>query len=77
MNSNDVRRMIARAVDHEERTGNTAKLLARHCSSLGVPLGEDAQSDCVNFLAAYIRETPDLMDAAFEAARQAGVLPTA
>jgi len=68
MNSNDIRRKVTQAIDHEERTGNTAKLLARHCSSQRVQLTQKAQSDCVNFLTAYIRETPDFMDAAFQAA---------
>jgi len=74
MNSNDIRRMTTQAIEHEERTGATAKLLARHCALHRVRLSKKSQSDYVNFAIAYIRETPDLMDAAFQAAQQAGVL---
>ncbi len=69
MDSNDIRSQIKAAFEHEDRT----KTVAKHLARAGVSLTPAQQTDCLNFVKAYIRETPDIMDAAFHAAQQAGV----
>jgi uncharacterized membrane protein YkvA (DUF1232 family) len=74
MDSNQIRTMIHNAIEHEEKTGNVATLLAEHLAISGVSLTAQQQSDCLDFIKAYIRETPDIMDAAYFAAQKSGVL---
>jgi uncharacterized membrane protein YkvA (DUF1232 family) len=74
MDSNDIRSQINAAFEHEDRTKTVAKLLAEHLARAGASLTPAQQTDCLNFVKAYIREAPDIMDAAFHAAQQAGVL---
>ncbi len=74
MNTNDIRSQINDALDHEERTKTVANLLIEHLKKIEVHLTPAQQTDCLNFVKAYVRETPDIMDAAFHAAQQAGVL---
>lgn len=74
MNSDYIRSQINAAFDHEERTKTVANLLSEHLKRIGVHLTFEQQTDCLNFVKAYIRETPDILDAAFHAAQQVGVL---
>ena len=74
MNSNDIRNTINETLEHEERTNHVANLLTDHLRQVGVSMTAEQQADCLNFIKAYVRETPDLMDQAFSAAQQAGVL---
>lgn len=67
MNSNDIRRAIREGFEHETRTQNVAKVLN------ALPLSQQARTECLAFIRAYVQETPDLMDAAFEGARTAGL----
>ncbi len=76
MNSDDIRTQIDRAFAHEKRTGNTAQLLMQHSANTGLNLTSVQQTDCLNFIKAYILETPDLMDAAFQSAKQSNMLGT-
>lgn len=74
MDSNAVRAQIQDAIAHEERTGNVAKTLTQHLAANGVSFTPQQQAECLGFIRAYVSETPDIMDAAYVAARQAGVL---
>ena len=74
MNSNEIRSLIKNAIEHEEKTGTVAQLLSQHLSRSGVSLTDHQKTEMLAFLAAYVRETPDIMDAAYHAAQQAGVL---
>jgi uncharacterized membrane protein YkvA (DUF1232 family) len=74
MDSNDIRKQIEDALAHEQRTGDTAKLLAQYCANRGLNMSAAQQSDCLDFIKAYIRETPALMDVAYNAAQQAALL---
>ena len=70
MNSNDIREQINLALEHEQRTGDTARLIKNHLASTGVKLTPAQQTDYLNFIKSYIQETPDFMDAAFQASQQ-------
>jgi uncharacterized membrane protein YkvA (DUF1232 family) len=74
MNSDDLRNKISETLEHEERTNHVANMLSKHLRQVGVSMTPEQQADCLNFIKAYVRETPDLMDQAFHAAQQAGVL---
>lgn len=76
MNSNDVRKKIDDALAHEKRTGATAKLLAQYSKNAGLKLSPAKQKECLAVVKAYIRETPELMDYAYQAATRAGVIAT-
>ncbi len=73
MNSNDIRSQIEKALEHEEQTHSVAKLLADR-KKTGIYLTSAQQTNCLNFIKEYIRETPDIMDAVYHAAQQAGAL---
>jgi len=72
MNSNDIRSQIGEALKHEEQTKTVANLLRQHLRNIGVSMTPAQQGDALNFVKAYISETPNIMDAAFHAANQAG-----
>ncbi len=74
MNSNTVRAQIQEAIEHEEKTGNVAKTLDQHLAAHGLSLTSEQQAECLGFIKAYVSETPEIMDAAYAAAQQAGVL---
>ena len=74
MNSDDLRRTITDALAHEERTQTTARLLAQHLKRTGIGLTPAQQENCMNFVKAYIRESPDLMDSAYQAGNAVGAL---
>jgi uncharacterized membrane protein YkvA (DUF1232 family) len=74
MNSNDIRSQIQRAVEKERRTGNVNQALAAHLARTGASMSDQQRAECLGFITAYIQETPDILDAAFSAARGAGVL---
>ena len=76
MNSHDIRAQIDRAFAEEERSGDTARLLAEHSANTGLNLTLAQQADCLTFVKAYIHETPDIMDAAFQAAQESNMLGT-
>ncbi len=76
MNSNDIRTMINNSFEHEERTGDTAQLLAQYSINSGLNLTAEQQADCLAFIKGYVLETPDLMDAAFHSANQTNMLGT-
>ena len=77
MNSDAVRKQIQNAIAHEQKTGNVAKTLAQHLATHGVSLTPQQQAECLGFIKAFVSETPDIMDAAYVAAQQAGVLGSA
>lgn len=74
MNSNDIRKRIREALDHERRTGQVARLLREHLARTGARMSADQQEQCLNFVKAYITETPDIMDAVYTAAEKANAL---
>lgn len=74
MDSNQIRTMINTAIEHEDQTGNLATLLSDHLAKNGVSLTAKQQSDCLSFIKEYILDTPDIMDAVFNAAQKAGIL---
>jgi uncharacterized membrane protein YkvA (DUF1232 family) len=76
MNSNDIRTMINKSFEHEEHTGDAARLLAQYSINRGLNLTAEQQADCLAFIKGYIQETPDLMDAAFLSAKQTNMLAT-
>lgn len=74
MNSDTVRTQIRGAVAHEQKTGNVAKTLAQHLAARGASLTPQQQGECLGFIQAYVAGTPDIMDAAYAAAKKQGVL---
>ena len=74
MDSDQIRTMINTAMAHEDQTGNLATLLTEHLDRNQVSLTAQQQSDCLAFIKAYIRETPDIMDSVYNAAQKAGVM---
>jgi uncharacterized membrane protein YkvA (DUF1232 family) len=74
MNSNDIRSQISAALENEEQTKSAANRLTERLKNSGLSMTPAQQEDTLNFVKAYISETPDLMDAAFHAADQAGKL---
>jgi uncharacterized membrane protein YkvA (DUF1232 family) len=66
--------MINTAIEHENQTGNLATLLSEHLAKNGVSLTAKQKSECLSFIKEYIRETPDIMDAAYNAAQKVGIL---
>jgi len=74
MNTNDIRQRIREALRHERRTGQVARLLREHLARTGTRMSADEQEQCLNFVKAYITETPDIMDAVYAAAEKAGAL---
>lgn len=76
MDSNAIREQIRKAMEHEDRTGAAASMVSRHVADNRISMTAQQQAECLLFVKAYVGETPDIMDAAFHAARQAGVLQT-
>lgn len=74
MNSDDIRSQVKAALEHEEQTKTAANLLTEHLRKSGLSMAPAQQESTLNFIKAYISETPDVMDAAFHAADQAGKL---
>jgi len=74
MDSNDIRSQISAALENEEKTKSTANRLTEHLRNSGLSMTPAQQEDTLNFVKAYISETPDVIDAAFHAADQAGKL---
>jgi hypothetical protein len=75
MNTAALREQIQRAIQHEAENGSLAKQLA-----LQLPLhpaihlpDSDAEGVLTRFVSAYIEQVPDLLDAANEVAREAGI----
>lgn len=74
MNSNDIRSQIQQAVEKEQRTGDVDRALTAHLGRTGASMSEQQRTECLRFITAYIQETPEILDAAYSAARGAGVL---
>ena len=76
MNTAALRQLIQRAHQHEASTGQLARQLdaqlERLHPSIRLPV-EDAQGVLERFVSAYIDQVPDLLDAANEVAREAGI----
>ena len=70
MNSNDIRSLMNFAFEHEEQTQTVAMLFADTLAATGVPLTLAQQTEYLEFVKGYVRETPDIMDAAYHAAQQ-------
>ncbi|MEZ4849186.1 MAG: hypothetical protein R3B93_11325 [Bacteroidia bacterium] len=67
MNTNDLRRIISKSIDKENKTKKLFKLIAQ-------TLEPSHQEDCFNFVKNYIQMTPNLIDIAYNAAQSHGVL---
>ena len=74
MDSEQIRKMINTAIEHEDQTGNLAGMLSDHIAKARISLTGQQQSECIAFIKAYIAETPDIMDSVYNAAQRAGVL---
>jgi hypothetical protein len=78
MNTVALRELIDRAHLHETQTGQLAAALAGRLAnlhrSITLPEGEgDPQGSLHRFVDAYIRQVPDVIDAAADVAREAGI----
>ncbi|MND92764.1 hypothetical protein D3C80_849340 [compost metagenome] len=76
MNTAALREQIQKAHQHEAETGQLARQLELQLPHLhpAIQLPEgDAQGVLTRFVAAYIDQVPDLLDAANEVAREAGI----
>ena len=76
MNIAAVREQISQAHDHESRTGQLKKRLEIQLPHLhpSIQLPEhDAQGTLACFVRAYIDQVPELLEAAHEVAREAGI----
>lgn len=74
MDSDDIRAQIHEALERDARTGTAAGLLEEHLHKTGVSWTAANRTVCLDFVKAYIAETPDIMDAVFTAASETGVL---
>ena len=76
MNTAALRQLIQRAHQHEASTGQLARQLdsqlERLHPSIRLPV-EDAQGVLERFVAAYIEQVPELLEAADAVAREAGI----
>lgn len=76
MNTSALRELIHNALDHEASTGHLAHLLegqlARLHPAIQLP-ANDAQGVLERFVAAYVEQVPDVLDAAQAVARDAGI----
>ncbi len=76
MNIAAVREQIQQAHQHEGRTGQLAERLALQLPHLhpSIQLPEqDAQGTLTRFVRAYVEQVPELLEAAHEVAREAGI----
>jgi len=76
MNTAALREQIKSAHQHETDTGRLAKQLAEQLPHLHRAIhlpDSDAEGVLVRFVSAYIEQVPDLLDAANEVAREAGI----
>ena len=76
MNTAALREQILRAQQHEAETGLLARHLAVQLPHLHATIElaeEDRNSVMKRFVSAYIEQVPDLLDAANEVAREAGI----
>ena len=76
MNTAAIREQILRAQQHEAETGLLARHLAVQLPHLHATIElaeEDRNSVMTRFVSAYIEQVPDLLDAANEVAREAGI----
>ncbi len=76
MNTAALREQILRAQQHEAETGLLARHLAVQLPHLHATIElaeEDRNSVMTRFVSAYIEQVPDLLDAANEVAREAGI----
>ena len=69
-----VHSLIRGAIECEEDIDDVAAMLSKHLVRSGASLTTQQQADCLAFVTAYVRETPDIMEAAFCAAQRAEVL---
>jgi uncharacterized membrane protein YkvA (DUF1232 family) len=74
MDSNDLRSRIGRAIKEDERTRGAEAAIVDQLRRTGGSLTEEQMAGLVGFIRAYVQETPDILDAVFGAAGQAGVL---
>ena len=76
MNTAALREQILRAQQHEAETGLLARHLAVQLPHLHATIelaDEDRNSVMTRFVSAYIEQVPDLLDAANDVAREAGI----
>lgn len=74
MDSNDLRSKIDRAVKDDQRTKKVAKFVAERMKNAGGSRTSQEQAAAVAFIDFYIRQTPDIIDAVYAAAKKARVL---
>lgn len=72
MNTEQVRRMIAEAVQHEEQTGAMAQNLNNYFITLGKPMNVQGINSLVEIVKVYIKNVPDLLDEAMRVAKKEG-----
>ena len=75
MNTAALREQIQRAHQHEAATGQLKQQLGQQLPLLhpSIMLPSDAQGALIRFVAAYIDQVPDLLEAANTVAREAGI----
>jgi hypothetical protein len=76
MNTLALREQIQRALTHESATGDLARQLDSRLDSLHPTIqlpASDARGVLERFVAAYVEQVPDVLDAANSVAREAGI----
>jgi hypothetical protein len=78
MNTPALRALIQRALDHEASNGDLARQLDAQLDRLHPTIqlpSSDARGALARFVAAYVEQVPDVLDAANAVARDAGIEP--
>lgn len=76
MNTLALRELIQRAHEQEARSGHLARILSTQLDRLHPAIrlpDDDAQGVLARFVSAYIEQVPDVLDAAANVAREAGI----
>ena len=76
MNTAALRAQIQRALDHEAASGELARQLDSHLDRLHPAIqlpADDTHGALQRFVAAYVEQVPDVLDAANAVAREAGI----
>ncbi|MCY1421921.1 hypothetical protein D9M71_375870 [compost metagenome] len=76
MNTAALRELIHRALQHEAASSQLTRILDAQVASLHPAIRlpeEDAQGVLARFIAAYVEQVPDVLDAAANVAREAGI----
>ncbi|WP_375740815.1 hypothetical protein [Pseudomonas boanensis] len=76
MNTAALRELIQRALQHEAASAQLAQILGAQVASLHPAIrlpSEDAEGVLARFIAAYVEQVPDVLDAAANVALEAGI----